>query len=41
MFAAVREVVVSKLATIGILPLTSFILALRGEVVAKLLILGT
>ena len=37
---AVRAVVVAKLVILGILLLTSFILALRTAVVAKLLILG-
>ena len=38
--AAVKTVVVAKLVTLGILFLTSFILALRAAVVAKLVILG-
>ena len=38
--AAVRIVVLVKLVISGILPLTPFILALRGAVVAKLVILG-
>ena len=37
---AVRAVVVAKLAILGILFLTSFILALREVLVAKLVILG-
>ena len=36
----VRVVVLDKLVMLGILPLTSFILAFRAEVVAKLVILG-
>ena len=37
---AVTAVVVAKLVMLGILPLTSFISALRASIVAKLLILG-
>ena len=36
---AVRPVVVDKLVVLGISPLTSFVLALRVNLVAKLLIL--
>ena len=36
---AVTSVVVAKLVILGILPLTSFILALRADVVAKLVAL--
>ena len=38
--SAVRVVVVAKLVTLGISPVTSFILALSKALVAKLVILG-